>query len=88
MSEAVKGVVVVTVYVWLAVVTLPQPRLPLQVVRKVLSPKLQKYLAIVPSGSVLAAALKLTVSGELPLNGVAVKLAVGNRSARKLRIDV
>jgi len=86
MSDAVKIVVVVTVYVWLAVVTLAQPELPLQVVRKAPSPKLQKYLAIVPSGSVLAAALKLTVSGELPEVGLAVKLAVGSRSARKLRI--
>ena len=73
---------------WLAVVTLAQPELPEQVVRKLPSPKVQKYLAIVPSGSVLAAALKFTVSGELPLVGVAVKLAVGNRSARKLRIWV
>ena len=43
-----------------------------------LSPKFQKYLATVPSASVLAVPSKFTVSGEEPVDGVAVKLAVGS----------
>jgi len=43
-----------------------------------LSPKFQKYLATVPSGSVLAAPLKFTVREEGPDDGIAVKLAVGS----------
>ena len=46
------------------------------------SPKFQKYVVIVAPAcpGALAVPSKLTVSGELPLDGVVVKLAVGGIS--------
>ena len=46
------------------------------------SPKFQKYVVIVVPAcpGALAEPSKLTVSGELPLDGVVVKLAVGGIS--------